>query len=229
MRKLLIVAILAIPTILVTPAVTSARHCCFPCVRPCWSPCFHGPCFHGGCFHGPFCGFGFRTCGFVSVGYYPSYYWPGYYYNYSPYPYSVVPYYPFAGTTFYAPSSSVATITPGNDADGMTRGTELRIGPRTDQPSATSLALPAPSRATVVVVLPAEARLSANGQRLSTTSDRRTFATPELTPGKAFQYTFTAEVMRDGKMVAQTKKVQVRAGEETELTFEFPPAVAARK
>jgi uncharacterized protein (TIGR03000 family) len=223
MRKLLIVAILAVPTILITPDLTFAGHCCHPCGRGCFhggcfhGGCFHGGCFHGGCFHGPFCGHG---C--VSIGFYPAFYWPAYYYSYAPYAY-----YP---STVTVPYPAYVVSAPALPVNGSGNGSDLRVAPqRPPQAPAAPDATPAPSRATVVVVLPAEARLLANGQPLATTSDHRTFATPELTPGKSFQYTFTAEMIRDGKLVSQTKKVQVRAGEETQLAFEFPSAVASKK
>jgi uncharacterized protein (TIGR03000 family) len=87
---------------------------------------------------------------------------------------------------------------------------------------------PPAGQATVVVLLPADAKLTANGRALATTSDRRIFATPDLEPGKSFQYTFTAEVVRGGKPLAMTKKVLVRAGEETQVQFDIPAAIAAR-
>ena len=220
MRKLLMVAIVAVPTILVTPGVASARHCCFPCIRPCWSPCFRGPCFHGGCCR-PFCGFGWRSCGFVTCGFCPTICWPSS---------SCVSasFSPFVGGPYFAPSVPYLAFAPAPAGDGAANVRDLRIAPPRVAASPAG-DLPAPSRATVVVVLPAEARLLANGQPMATPSDRRTFATPELTPGKPFQYTFTAELLRDGKLVSQTKKVEVRAGEETQLKFEFPGAVASRK
>ena len=85
-----------------------------------------------------------------------------------------------------------------------------------------------PAPATVVVNLPAEARLKINDNPTTSTSSARTFQTPELPTGKYFAYTLTAEITRDGKSVTQTEKIIVRAGQEARVTIAFPPSVAAK-
>jgi len=89
--------------------------------------------------------------------------------------------------------------------------------------------LDTPSPATIVVSLPAEAKLTIDDFVTSSTSERRVFVSPDLTPGKTYSYTFKAEVMRDNKPVTVSKEVTVRAGEETPVTIEFPAAVTAQR
>ncbi len=83
----------------------------------------------------------------------------------------------------------------------------------------------AADRATVVVKLPADARLYAQGQALQLTTDRRAFVTPPLPPGE-FGYTFRAEYVRSGETVTQSRQVAVRPGET--FAVEFVDLMAAK-
>lgn len=78
--------------------------------------------------------------------------------------------------------------------------------------------------ATIVVSLPAEAKLAVDGVATQSTSGTRVFATPALDRGNEYFYTLTAEIARNGKTVSTSKKVAVRAGEETRVSLEFPSA-----
>lgn len=82
------------------------------------------------------------------------------------------------------------------------------------------------SRAAIVVRLPADARLYADGVPLRLTGAERRFTTPELPGGMEFTYRMTAEYDRNGEVVSVTKRVPVRAGA-TE-TVEFADLTAAR-
>jgi uncharacterized protein (TIGR03000 family) len=88
-------------------------------------------------------------------------------------------------------------------------------------------AIPAP--ATIVVSLPAEAKLTIDDAATRSTSSVRVFSTPTLDNGKDFFYTLKAEIVRDGQTVTATKKVAVRAGEETRVALEFPVANVASR
>jgi uncharacterized protein (TIGR03000 family) len=82
---------------------------------------------------------------------------------------------------------------------------------------------------TFVVVLPAEATLTIQGKKTVTQGANRTFITPELPSGVVRNYTFTAEIIVDGKPVTQTRKVEFRTGETVNVQLDFPqPSVAAR-
>lgn len=83
--------------------------------------------------------------------------------------------------------------------------------------------------ATILVNLPAEAKLLIDDHVTTSTSEQRRFASPALQPGKDFHYTLKAEMVRDGETVVATKKVSVRAGQETRVTLEFPAASVASR
>ena len=69
-----------------------------------------------------------------------------------------------------------------------------------------------PARATVIVRLPADARLFADSRQLALTGAERKFVTPELPTGQNFTYRFRVEYERDGESVSVTKRVPVQAG-----------------
>jgi len=79
--------------------------------------------------------------------------------------------------------------------------------------------------ATIVVSLPAEAKLTINHTPSRSTATTRRFVTPPLPSGKDFYYTLKAEVVRDGQPVEMTRRVTVRAGAETRVAFESPAPV----
>ena len=83
-----------------------------------------------------------------------------------------------------------------------------------------ALAANAPTaRASVIVRLPADARLSADGRALNLTGAERKFVSPDLPQGQEFVYKFTAEYERDGELVSVSKKVAVRAGATVSVAF----------
>ena len=75
--------------------------------------------------------------------------------------------------------------------------------------------------ATIVVTLPAEAKLTVDGNATRATSNRRTFVTPALEVGGDYSYTLRAEMVQDGQVAVQTQNVTVRGGETTEVSFTF--------
>ncbi|OWK40600.1 Keratin [Fimbriiglobus ruber] len=74
-------------------------------------------------------------------------------------------------------------------------------------------------RATVVVRLPADARLYAEGRLLSLASTERTFVSPPLPGGLDFTYTFRAEYVRDGETITRSKRIAIRAGTASLVEF----------
>jgi uncharacterized protein (TIGR03000 family) len=74
--------------------------------------------------------------------------------------------------------------------------------------------LPA-TRAQVVVIAPADAKLYADGQATSLTGAQRVFLTPELASGRDFQYSLKIENGSE----SSTKSVVVRAGHRTVVDF----------
>jgi uncharacterized protein (TIGR03000 family) len=77
------------------------------------------------------------------------------------------------------------------------------------------------NEATIVVTLPAEAKLTIDGKATTSTSQERAFVTPPLTPGKTYHYTLRAEMERDGRPVTQTKDVIVRPGRESRVNLDL--------
>lgn len=82
--------------------------------------------------------------------------------------------------------------------------------------------------ATLVVRLPADARLTVDGAPTRSTKATRWLVTPPLAPGKDFRYTLRAEFVRGDSTVTVTRVVAVRAGRRTEVSLEPPPAAAER-
>ena len=77
------------------------------------------------------------------------------------------------------------------------------------------------NQATLVVDLPANARLTIDGQPTQLTSATRTFITPPLQPGQEYYYDLKAELNRDGKPLAATKRVTIRPGQESRVRLDF--------
>jgi uncharacterized protein (TIGR03000 family) len=77
----------------------------------------------------------------------------------------------------------------------------------------------AASTAKVIVQLPADARMSVDGQLADLTSATRSFVTPELEPGKDYYYTIQAEATRDGQVRSKSQRVIVRAGQTSRVDF----------
>ena len=83
--------------------------------------------------------------------------------------------------------------------------------------------------ATIVVSLPADARLFVDGTPTTSTSDRRTLVTPGLETGSTFVYEVRAEIVQEGRTVAQTQQVSVRGGETTAVQFNFSTQTVATR
>jgi uncharacterized protein (TIGR03000 family) len=95
----------------------------------------------------------------------------------------------------------------------------VAVAPVYAPPPAPHKAAAAPTQGTVVASLPADAKLYADGQEIKVSGDKRTFLTPELTTGKDYFYILKAEMKRDGKDVAKSLRVVVRAGAVAEVNF----------
>jgi uncharacterized protein (TIGR03000 family) len=73
--------------------------------------------------------------------------------------------------------------------------------------------------ATVVVHLPADAKLYVDNVACPLTSATRSFNTPGLEPGRKYFYTLKAEVVRDGKPAAESRRVLLSAGKRVDVDF----------
>jgi uncharacterized protein (TIGR03000 family) len=83
--------------------------------------------------------------------------------------------------------------------------------------------------ATLVVTLPADAKLKIDDYVTTSTSGTRVFTTPTLEAGKTFHYTLKAEIVRDGKPMLIEQNVAVRAGQSTPVTLSEKAAAVAAK
>jgi uncharacterized protein (TIGR03000 family) len=97
----------------------------------------------------------------------------------------------------------------------------VKGGDKKDQVSAT--------RAKLIVEVPADAKLYIDDQLMKTPSTRRVYSTPDLEQGQAYYYVVKVEVVRDGQVQTETKRVILRAGEVIRADFSTPEAVAAVK
>jgi uncharacterized protein (TIGR03000 family) len=75
--------------------------------------------------------------------------------------------------------------------------------------------------ATIYVSLPADAKLTVDGQSTTSTSSERVLVTPEIASGSQFVYTLRAEIVRDGQSLSLSRRVAVSAGETVEVPFAF--------
>jgi uncharacterized protein (TIGR03000 family) len=86
-----------------------------------------------------------------------------------------------------------------------------------------------PQPATLVVNLPADAKLTVDGAPTTSTSERRTFVTPALRPGQDYAYTLRAEITRDGQTFNASQRVTVSPGRQSEVTLTIPTATTASR
>jgi uncharacterized protein (TIGR03000 family) len=137
----------------------------------------------------------------------------------------------------FPPTVTPPPVTPFPPVGGVTPATPAPAVPpesvsedplkrRTAPPTAPGLTAGGSGRATVVVRLPADAKLYAEGRPLTLTSGERTFVTPVLPADREFTYSFRAEYVRDGETISQTKKVPVKVG--GTATLEFVDLTTAR-
>jgi uncharacterized protein (TIGR03000 family) len=196
---------------LTTGSATPDWHChrggccgCYGGCYGCWGGCYGGcyGCFggcYGGCWGGCYGGWG--GC-YGCWGGYSS--WGccgcmGTYYGAPTYPGSIVP--------------SGGMMAPGGAMPGAPAGEQL------GEPKKNGKSTMAPSKAKLIVELPADAQLYIDDLPMKNASGTRAFSTPTLDPGQAYYYMVRAEVMRDGKPVSETRRVIVRAGQTVRADF----------
>jgi uncharacterized protein (TIGR03000 family) len=86
-----------------------------------------------------------------------------------------------------------------------------------------------PAPATIIVNLPAEAKLTIDDEPTRSASDERVFISPPLEPGKSYTYVLKAEMERNGEKVKASQNVVVRAGRPSRVTLEFPDSNRGQK
>jgi uncharacterized protein (TIGR03000 family) len=130
-----------------------------------------------------------------------------------------------------APMAPAAPAAPGGAAPGAPP--EKPMGDKPAAPAGGGSDKPkeevsVPASATIIVSLPADAKLMVDDHATTSTSATRVFVSPELAPGKAFQYTLRAEMVRDGEKLQASEVVTVRAGGESRITLTPTKVVASR-
>jgi uncharacterized protein (TIGR03000 family) len=73
----------------------------------------------------------------------------------------------------------------------------------------------------LTVWVPFEAKVTVNGMATKSTGSRRTFVSYGLRPGYTYKYEVKAEIVREGKVVAETQTISLTAGERGGLAFGF--------
>lgn len=122
-------------------------------------------------------------------------------------------------TSFPTAPSIPPTNLPTNGLTPYAQPSETReYTPQNQLPPPGGLA-GSPNRGTVIVRLPADARLYAEGSALSLTGAERSFVTPELTPGREYTYTFRVEYERGGRTQTESRSVVVTPGKVSTLEF----------
>lgn len=87
----------------------------------------------------------------------------------------------------------------------------------------------AANEATIVVHLPQNANLTIDGQPTQSRSATRIFRSPPLERGKTYTYSLNAEMNRDGQFINAKKTIEVRAGEQSEVTLNLNNANQAEE
>jgi uncharacterized protein (TIGR03000 family) len=92
--------------------------------------------------------------------------------------------------------------------------------PSTTTPTTPKTTMDNAAPATIVVNVPADARLTIDGEATTSTSAQRVFVSPVLNPGQEYHYTLKAEFQKDGKTVSVSKDIAVTAGNETRVSLD---------
>jgi uncharacterized protein (TIGR03000 family) len=118
---------------------------------------------------------------------------------------------PYIGAPAFAPP--IVNIQPANTS------TQLESKPLPSPKPLVDNSLPG-AAASILVNVPAEARVFVDDYQMKSTSGERRFTTPELEPGRSYFYTIRVVVEKDGKTIEESKRVIVRAGETSHLAFD---------
>ncbi len=211
---------------------------CYGGCGGCWGGCYGCGC--GGCYgygwnHA--CGGGYYNCygggpaftnPMAGVGYsgFGAY---GNFGNYNSMPYVAAPVYDtpaFGGRPLDVPNQTPGTPIPAPTEPGrpIKDIKPMRIEPlKTFTPSVTPntpTSSTTRTKASVVVRVPEKAKVFIDGNLMQSTSTERKFTSPTIAAGESFYYTIRVVIEKDGKEVADTRRVTVKAGETSRLSFD---------
>lgn len=106
--------------------------------------------------------------------------------------------------------------------DGAKKGAETPAGKEEVKANSTT--------ATIVVALPADAKVTIDGQKTAASAASvRYFESPSLADGKTYAYTFVAEYNVDGQSMKVSKEVRFQAGKVVNLDLTTGGTAVARK
>lgn len=115
----------------------------------------------------------------------------------------------------YGCSAISAPIYVAPGANGMRKDEELAPTPKKEKDKDKGEV----NRARLIVQVPAGAKLYIDEQPMKATSDRRSFVTPVLQPGRTYFYDIRVEIVRDGRTIAENQRVLLRPGEIARASF----------
>lgn len=75
--------------------------------------------------------------------------------------------------------------------------------------------------------MPQEAQIYVNGHLTTSTGLERSYVSRNLVAGRPYIYKVHAQIERDGQMIEETLTAELRAGQTTELAFNFDQPQAA--
>jgi uncharacterized protein (TIGR03000 family) len=78
----------------------------------------------------------------------------------------------------------------------------------------------------LTIWVPAEAKVKVNNQPTRSTGSKRQFVSYGLQPGMSYKYVVDAEIVREGKIVAESRTISLTAGEHGNVAFGFNTATA---
>jgi uncharacterized protein (TIGR03000 family) len=99
--------------------------------------------------------------------------------------------------------------------------------PSTPQMTPTEISTPGP--AAVIIKAPSDVKVKVNGQATALESNEQRFRTPTLQADQLYSYEVVATTTVDGKEFSLTRKVFVRAGQESRVDFSDIVAVARQQ
>jgi uncharacterized protein (TIGR03000 family) len=78
-----------------------------------------------------------------------------------------------------------------------------------------------PDAGYLIVNVPADAKVFVNGHATTSTGEHRQYVSHGLEAGMRYEYQVRAEIIRDGKVLSETKTVQLTGGSQADLAFEM--------
>ena len=169
-------------------------------------------CCYGGCAGYGYVGWGNGCCGNGSVTVSSGTISTG-----TPTPATPTPAAPATAPTMPAPPAAAPAM-PGGAAPSITPP----AGGYTPPSAPTTFSSPTPAESGLLTIyVPAEAKVTVNGYETKSTGTRRQYVSYGLQAGLSYKYEIKAEIVRDGKIVDETKTVVMVAGSRNTAQFAF--------